>query len=74
MGSCNIDHTQDEVKQKLSEQKPFLPTNVADQLAQALTVDVTQESLNDIFHLLKKYDLATEDEQKEREQKLAVYF
>ncbi|SIC87405.1 Uncharacterised protein [Mycobacteroides abscessus subsp. abscessus] len=30
----------------------------------------TQEILNDVFHLLKKYDLASEDEKEERERRL----
>jgi len=73
MGSCHIDHSLSDVENKLQEQKPFLPHRVANGVDAKLTVDLSQEALNDIFHLLKKYDLASETEREKRERGLAVY-
>lgn len=73
MGTCPIDHSVSDVKKKLQEQKPFLPEQVATRLDVKLTAELSQEALNDIFHLLKKYDLATDEEREKREQRLAVY-
>jgi len=73
MGSCQLDHSLGDVQKKLSEQKPFLPEHVSVRLEEFLMEEVTQEALNEIFHLLKKYDLASEPERGERDEKLARY-
>ena len=73
MGSCPIDHSLSDVKKKLAEQREFLPEKVATDLAAFLTEEKEQKVLNDVFHLLKKYDLASVDERREREQKLLRY-
>ena len=67
MGTCNIDHSLADVKQKLADQQAFLPENLAHQITQFLTTSLDQATLNELFHLLKKYDLATEAEQKQRQ-------
>ncbi|MEI3611905.1 hypothetical protein [Pseudogracilibacillus sp. SO30301A] len=73
MGSCNIDHSLDDVKKKLKGQRIYLPENLVERLEKALIDDLSQGSLNDIFHLLKKYDLAPDSEREKRNQKLAAY-
>lgn len=73
MGSCNIDHSLDDVKKKFMEQRTFLPENLVEGLERALTDDLSQGSLNDIFHLLKKYDLASDTEREKRDEKIATY-
>lgn len=73
MGSCPIDHSLEDVHKKLREQEPFLPVTIAEGVKSYLTEAVTQEALNDIFHLLKKYDLATTEERTERDTQLIKY-
>ena len=73
MSSCPIDHSLEDVQKKLSEQESFLPAAIADGVNSYLTTNVSQEALNDIFHLLKKYDLATAEERTERDAQFAKY-
>lgn len=73
MSSCPIDHSLEDVQKKLSEQESFLLAGLADGLKIYLTEDVSQEALNDIFHLLKKYDLASAEERTERDAQFAKY-
>jgi hypothetical protein len=70
MGECKLDHNLEDVRKKLAEQSPFLPTSIAQQLEAYLKPDVGQATLNEIFHLLKKYDLASREERADRERKL----
>ncbi|MFD1705364.1 hypothetical protein ACFSCZ_01195 [Siminovitchia sediminis] len=70
MGTCNIDHSKNDVMAKLKSQQEFLPENLAAELKQFLQSDQEQETLNEVFHLLKKYDLASEEERAERDKKL----
>ncbi|MFD2371533.1 hypothetical protein ACFSO0_16525 [Brevibacillus sp. GCM10020057] len=72
MGECKLDHSAEDVQKKLAEQAPFLPQQQAEQLRAWLKVERSQEELNELFHLLKKYDLATQEERKEREAKMAL--
>lgn len=73
MGACNINHSLTDVQEKLDSQKPYLPEHLIAGLHESLTVNQSQETINEIFHLLKKYDLATEEKQKERNEKLETY-
>jgi hypothetical protein len=66
MSSCKLDHDLEDVTKKLSEQKPFLPEDLFDGSNQLLERRPDQNTLNELFHLLKKYDLASEEEQAER--------
>jgi hypothetical protein len=70
MGKCTIDHTLEDVKQKLVDQAAFLPKNLVREVEGSLTEKADQEFLNEVFHLLKKYDLADETEREERNDKL----
>ncbi|MBU9721455.1 MULTISPECIES: group-specific protein [Bacillaceae] len=63
---CNIDHSVEDVKDKLNQQREHLPEKMYDDLNSFLADSVTQDELNEIFHLLKKYDLASSDERAER--------
>ncbi len=66
MSNCPIDHTLEDVQKKLAEQQPFLPTALHEKCQQFLKEDRDQDTLNEVFHLLKKYDLASEEVKKER--------
>jgi len=70
METCNLDHSQEDVIQKLENQKDFLPARLYQDLQNFLKNEHPQQTLNELFHLFKKYDLATKDEQDERNQKL----
>lgn len=70
MSSCKIDHPVEDVKTKLVSQKGFLPADLYTRSEQFLEIPRTQLALNELFHLLKKYDLATPVEQEKRNQQL----
>ncbi|CAJ1002654.1 MULTISPECIES: 50S ribosomal protein L7ae [Bacillales] len=71
MGECRLNHSVEDVRAKLAEQTPYLPEALAARLEELLATPLSQETLNELFHLLKKYDLASPEERAEREQKLA---
>lgn len=73
MSKCNIDHSLESVVAKLESQAEFLPGDLAEELGQFLSSDQPQDTLNEVFHLLKKYDLASAEERKERDRKLEQY-
>jgi len=73
MGKCNIDHSREDVVKKLKSQELFLPEGLAGKLGSFLKKEHDQETLNELFHLLKKYDLASEAERKERDRKLVAF-
>jgi hypothetical protein len=66
MSTCNIDHSKDDVVKKLQSQESFLPKELYNKAALFLEQEHTQLTLNELFHLLKKYDLVTEEEQQKR--------
>ncbi|WP_153125613.1 group-specific protein [Peribacillus tepidiphilus] len=70
MSTCKVDHSIEDVKQKLSDQKLFLPESLWEKCSQFLTQSVSQTDLNELFHLLKKYDLAPDEEKELRNQKM----
>ena len=70
MSTCKLDHTLEDVKSKLSNQKLFLPENLFVESSQMLEQEQNQQTLNELFHLLKKYDLVTNLEKNERNGKL----
>ncbi|WP_226035170.1 group-specific protein [Aquibacillus saliphilus] len=72
MGKCMIDHSHEDVLNKFQKQEEFLPANLKGEISQFLTKQASQELLNDLFHLLKKYDLASETERQERNKKLTT--
>ncbi|GGK19960.1 hypothetical protein GCM10010965_11210 [Caldalkalibacillus thermarum] len=66
MSECKLDHSLEDVHKKLEEQAPFLPEDLYSRFKAFLTSDVDQATLNEAFHLLKKYDLASAEEQQAR--------
>ncbi|MFD1037768.1 hypothetical protein ACFQ3N_05000 [Virgibacillus byunsanensis] len=70
MGTCNIDHSHEDVVKKLESQEKFLPVNLTKQLETFLREEHSQKTLNELFHLFKKYDLASKTEQEDRNKQL----
>lgn len=70
MSKCNIDHSQDDVIEKMKSQKDYLTSDLYFVLKGYLSRPRSQETLNELFHLLKKYDLASSEEQLERDKKM----
>ncbi|ARF17445.1 group-specific protein [Sporosarcina ureae] len=74
MSKCTIDHTQRDVLEKLEEQQQYMPKELVGNCELFLSKPLNQETLNEVFHLLKKYDLATGEERAERNNKLQQLF
>ncbi|QQN81930.1 group-specific protein [Bacillus toyonensis] len=68
--ACNIDHSIEDVMNKLESQKDFLSEILFKDLNGFLQNKHSQEILNDIFHVLKKYDLVSEEEREKRNAQL----
>lgn len=66
MCKCTVDHSLEDVRNKLEEQSAFLPQEVYEQFQLFLDKQQNQTVLNEVFHLLKKYDLATEEVREQR--------
>ncbi|RNB84440.1 group-specific protein [Brevibacillus fluminis] len=67
MGECRLNHSLQDVSSKLEEQKAYLPSDIVLQLQACLQQPLEQEILNQLFHLLKKYDLAEDAVRLERD-------
>lgn len=72
MGECKLDHTKDDVREKYQSQVEFLPTELKTLFEKFFDHDHSQAILNDVFHLLKKYDLASEEEKEQRNHRLRM--
>ncbi len=72
MSKCNIDHSYDDVMKKLESQKDFLSQGTYEKSIQILESNPDQLKLNELFHLLKKYDLASDEEKRARDEKIKV--
>jgi citrate synthase len=70
MGECKIDHSKEDVQKKYESQREFLPQEIQASFSNFLGEEHTQDILNEVFHLLKKYDLANEKEKEERNNRL----
>ena len=70
MSECKLDHSHEDVRLKYEQQKDFLPHEMAPLFESFFKEEHTQDILNEVFHLLKKYDLASEEEKKQRENRL----
>ncbi|MGB7999771.1 MAG: hypothetical protein WCF60_06700 [Anaerobacillus sp.] len=66
MGKCSIDHSYGDVLNKLENQAEYLPDSLVQDIYKYLQRNLSQETLNELFHLLKKYDLASDEEKVER--------
>ncbi|MGM0714235.1 hypothetical protein [Brevibacillus parabrevis] len=74
MGECKLDHSKEDVQKKLAEQAPYLSEQRVGQFQGMLAGELDQERLNELFHLLKKYDLASPEERLVREQQMDRLF
>ncbi|HDR6309992.1 TPA: group-specific protein [Bacillus cereus] len=70
--ACSIDHSMEDVMNKLESQKDFLPEVIFKELKGFLQGTHSQEILNDVFHLLKKYDLVSEEVREMRNTQLLL--
>ncbi len=70
MGACNLDHSLEDVRNKLESQQSFLPAFLFADIQRFLQNEQPQNVLNELFHLLKKYDLVPNEEQEERNEGL----
>lgn len=70
MSNCQLDHPKEDVIKKLLSQESFLPSSLFKTIESFLDKDLTQSTLNELFHLLKKYDLVSAEEQDERNGKM----
>ncbi|PFO02594.1 group-specific protein [Bacillus sp. AFS076308] len=70
MSECKLNHTEEDVKSKYESQAAFLPEDMKDLFKQFFSKEHSQELLNEVFHLLKKYDLAPSEEKNERNNRL----
>lgn len=74
MSRCTIDHSFDDVRLKLNEQQAFIPADLYESGLTFLEEIQSQETLNDVFHLLKKYDLADDEERERRNVEMRQLF
>ncbi|MFC4321595.1 group-specific protein [Litchfieldia salsa] len=72
MSTCKLDHSLEDVLKKLNSQKAYLPSHSYTKCKEILDGDPSQTVLNELFHLLKKYDLAAENEKTIREKKIEI--
>jgi hypothetical protein len=73
MSQCSLDHTIEDVKKKYESQLGFLPAEIKLLLGPFLEKRHSQATLNEIFHLLKKYDLSSEEEKAARNNQLLLH-
>lgn len=72
MSRCNLDHSLEEVKKKFDSQSEFLPEALMELFTLFFEKEHSQERLNEVFHILKKYDLASDEEKLARNDKLLL--
>ena len=70
MSECKLNHSHEDVKSKYESQEKYLPEDLRPSFEAFFAKEHTQEILNDVFHLLKKYDLTSEQEKAERNNRL----
>jgi citrate synthase len=70
MSECKLNHSQEDVRNKYQSQEAFLPEDMKPLFKQFFSNEHTQDLLNEVFHLLKKYDLASDEDRNERNNRL----
>jgi hypothetical protein len=70
LSECKVNHSHEDVKNKFESQTEFLPNDLVSSFQLFFEKENTQLQLNEAFHLLKKYDLATDEEKKARNDQL----
>jgi hypothetical protein len=72
MSECKLNHSHEDVKNKFESQAEFLPLDLKEKFTLFFQKEHSQELLNEVFHLLKKYDLASDEEKEERYKRLSL--
>ena len=72
MSNCQLDHSHEDVQNKYESQKEFLPEDMIPLFQQYFSKEHTQKNLNEMFHLLKKYDLSSDEEKENRNTQLRL--
>jgi hypothetical protein len=72
MSECKVNHSQEDVKNKFESQTKFLPNDLKSSFQLFFEKEQTQTILNEAFHLLKKYDLASDEEKKIRNDQMVT--
>jgi hypothetical protein len=72
MSNCQLDHNSEDVLKKYESQKEFLPHEMIPLFEVFFSQKHSQKKLNEMFHLLKKYDLSSEEEKENRNSKLRL--
>lgn len=72
MSECKLNHTHEDVKNKFESQAEFLPLDLKEKFTLFFQKEHSQELLNEVFHLLKKYDLASDEEKEVRNKRLSL--
>ena len=72
MSNCQLDHNHEDVRKKFESQKEFLPEEIIPLFELFFSKEHTQKILNEMFHLLKKYDLSSIEEQERRKKNLLL--
>ncbi|MFS0775402.1 hypothetical protein ABC255_05180 [Neobacillus sp. 3P2-tot-E-2] len=70
MSECKLNHSQEDVRNKYESQEAILPDEMKPLFEQFFSKEHTQDLLNEVFHLLKKYDLASVEDRNERNNRL----
>jgi hypothetical protein len=72
MSECKLNHSHEDVKNKYISQAEFLPNHLKEMFTLFFQKEHTQDLLNEVFHLLKKYDLASDEEKEGRNNRLLL--
>ncbi|MDP4170608.1 MAG: hypothetical protein Q8906_08355 [Bacillota bacterium] len=70
MSECKLNHSFEDIKRKFETQCAFLPSEINRAFFDYLNEYLPQEVLNELFHLLKKYDLSSNEEREQRNRKI----
>ena len=72
MSNCKIDHSHEDVQKKYQSQIEFLPNEMTPMFESFFSKEHAQIILNEMFHLLKKYDLSSEQEKDQRNKQILL--
>lgn len=72
MSECKLNHTHEDVQNKYQSQLKFLPKEILSLFERFFAAEHTQQELNELFHLLKKYDLISDEEKVERNKRMML--
>ena len=72
MSNCDLDHSIKDVEKKYSSQMSYLPGEMISLFETFFLKQHTQKVLNEVFHLLKKYDLSSNEEKEERNNRMML--